>query len=106
MPQDHGYGREPSERYGSFFVLLPTMHCWDRRSDSSIGTLTTIQDGKPVKEIIPTVEPPTYTEYYRKLARALGGEGQLPASGEEAREVIRLIELARESSQTGRTLDV
>lgn len=52
------------------------------------------------------MEPPTYTEYYRKFVRALGGEGQLPASGEEAREVIRLIELARESSRTGRTVDV
>jgi predicted dehydrogenase len=84
-PQDNGYGREPSERY---------------------GTLTTIQDGKPVKEVVPTVEPPTYTEYYRKLVRALGGEGELPASGAEASQVIRLIELARESSNTGRTLDV
>ncbi|OGE56888.1 hypothetical protein PENARI_c002G01717 [Penicillium arizonense] len=85
MPADNGYGREPSERY---------------------GTLTTIQGGKPVKEVVPTVEPPTYTEYYRKLVRALGGDGALPASGAEAREVIRLIELARESSRTGRTLDV
>ncbi|KGO78017.1 Oxidoreductase, N-terminal [Penicillium italicum] len=85
MPQDKGYGCEPSERYGA---------------------LTTIQDGKPVKEVFPTVEPPTYTEYYRKLVRALNGEGDLPVSGAEAREVIRLIELARESSRTGRTLDV
>jgi predicted dehydrogenase len=84
-PQDNGYGREPRERY---------------------GTLTTIQDGKPVKEVVPTVEPPTYTEYYRKLVRALGGEGDLPASGAEAAQVIRLIELARESSATGKTLDV
>ncbi|KAJ5196925.1 hypothetical protein N7449_007404 [Penicillium cf. viridicatum] len=85
MPQDKGYGREPSERYGA---------------------LTTIKDDKPSKEVVPTVEPPTYTEYYRKLVRALNGEGDLPASGAEAREVIRLIELARESSRTGRTLDV
>ena len=54
---------------------------------------------------MPTVEPLTYTEYYRKFARALSGE-QLPASGAEASEVIRLIELAKESSRTGKTLDV
>lgn len=84
-PGDGGYGREPSERY---------------------GVLTTIQDGKPVREVAPTVEPPTYTEYFRKFARALAGEGDLPASGAEARDVIRLIELAKESSKTGRTLDV
>lgn len=73
---------------------------------SDPGTLTTIQDGKPVKEVAPTVEPPTYTEYYRKFARALAGQGDLPASGAEAAEVIRLIELAKESSKLGKTLDV
>lgn len=52
------------------------------------------------------MEPPTYTEYYRKLVRALDGQGDLPASGDEAAQVIRLIELARESSATGKTLDV
>jgi predicted dehydrogenase len=70
------------------------------------GFLTTIQNGKPVKEVYPTVEPPTYTEYYRKLARALAGEGDLPASGAEARDVIRLIELAKESSRLGQTMQV
>ncbi|KAJ5908356.1 hypothetical protein N7495_001038 [Penicillium taxi] len=85
MPQDHGYAIEPKERY---------------------GTLTTIQGDKPVKEVYPTVEPPTYTEYYRKIARALAGEGDLPVTGDEASQVIRLIELARESSATGKTLDL
>lgn len=85
MPTDKGYAREPSERY---------------------GTLTTIKNGKPVKEIFPTVEPPTYTEYYRKFARALAGQGELPTSGDEAAEVIRLIELAKESSKLGKTMDV
>ncbi|KAF4206908.1 hypothetical protein CNMCM8927_004243 [Aspergillus lentulus] len=84
-PGDNGYAREPSDRY---------------------GTLTTIQDGKPVAEVFPTVEPPTYTEYYRKLARALAGEGDLPASGAEAAKVIKLIELAKESSKLGKTIDV
>lgn len=65
-----------------------------------------MKDGKPVREIVPTVEPPTYTEYYRKIARALAGEGQLPCSGTEASEVIRLIELVGKSSQTGQTLNV
>jgi predicted dehydrogenase len=71
----------------------------------SSGTLTTIKDGKPVREITPTVEPPTWSEYYRKMARALSGEGELPASGAEAAEVIRLIDLVQESSKQGKTLD-
>ncbi|EED12943.1 NAD binding Rossmann fold oxidoreductase, putative [Talaromyces stipitatus ATCC 10500] len=85
-PGDSGYGLEPSDRY---------------------GVLTTIdQNGKPSAEKVPTVEGPTWVEYYRKLARALAGESELPASGYEASQVIRLIELARESSKSGRTLDV
>ncbi|RMJ27982.1 hypothetical protein PHISP_01179 [Aspergillus sp. HF37] len=85
QPTDTGFGREPSDRY---------------------GTLTTIRNGSPVSEVAPTVEPPTWTEYYRKFARALAGQGELPASGDEAAEVIRLIELTKESSRLGKTMDV
>lgn len=70
------------------------------------GSLTTIQNGVPVKDVYPTVEPPTWTEYYRKLARALAGQGDLPASGAEAREIIRIIELVKESSELGKTVTV
>ncbi|KAL2219945.1 putative NAD binding Rossmann fold oxidoreductase [Thermoascus aurantiacus ATCC 26904] len=84
-PGDHGYAQEPSDRY---------------------GTLTTIKDGKPVAEVVPTVEPPTYSEYYRKLARALAGEGPVPVDPADASFVLRIIELAKESSRLGKTLDI
>lgn len=87
-------------------VWSPVRACIEQSLISLLGTLTTMKDGKPFKEVVPTVEPPTYTEYYRKLVRALDGEGDLPASGADASLVIRLIELARESSQTGKTLEV
>ena len=58
-------------------------------------------------EVVPTVEPPTYAEFYRKLARALGGDAkQMPVDPAVAANVIRLVELARQSSQEGKTLDV
>ncbi|KAH8702452.1 putative NAD binding Rossmann fold oxidoreductase [Talaromyces proteolyticus] len=85
LPGNSVYGLEPSDRY---------------------GVLTTIQNDQPVAETVPTVEGPTWVEYYRKLARALSGEGDLPASGAEASQVIRLIELAQESSKQGKTLTV
>ncbi len=60
----------------------------------------------PSSKTFPTVEPATYAAFYRKLAKALAGNGEVPVKAEDASAVIRLIELARESSQTGRTLDV
>jgi predicted dehydrogenase len=68
--------------------------------------LTTYKDGKLSSELAHTVEPPTYAEFYRKFARALAGEGDVPVSATEASSVIRLVELAHESSRLGRTLDV
>lgn len=54
----------------------------------------------------PTVDPPTWTEYYRAFARALAGQGEVPVRAEDAASVIRLVELARESTKSGKTLDV
>ncbi len=60
----------------------------------------------PTSQTFPTVEPATYAEFYRRMARAMGGNGDVPVKPEEASAVIRLVELARESSRIGRTLDV
>jgi predicted dehydrogenase len=85
-PGDNGYGLEPKERY---------------------GVLNTAKAGQIESEVVPTVEPATYAEFYRKFARALGGDiSQLPVDPTTAAAVIRLVELAKESSKLGRTLDV
>ncbi|KAJ5856109.1 dehydrogenase [Penicillium soppii] len=85
-PGDEGYGKEPSERY---------------------GTLTSVQsDGTFKSEVVPTVDAPLYTDFYSKLAKALAGEGDVPVNPVESASVIRLVELAVQSSETGRTLDV
>ena len=65
-----------------------------------------IQDDKPIAKTQPTVGPPTYVEYYRILAKALLGGGEVPVRAEEARNVIRLVEMARQSSREGKTLAV
>lgn len=85
-PGDSGYGMEPEDRY---------------------GTLTTMENGEVVTKAVPTVRPATYAEYYRRFARALAGEAdQLPVDPAEAALVIRLVELARESSASGKTMEV
>ncbi|KAK7728921.1 hypothetical protein SLS57_002153 [Botryosphaeria dothidea] len=84
-PGQEGYGSDPESHY---------------------GTVTLIKDGKPVRQTYPTLPPQTYVEYYRVLEKALNGEGEVPVKAEEAAAVIRLIELAKESSKSGKTLDV
>lgn len=85
-PGDSGYGIDPEEHY---------------------ATLNTVQNGKISSMKVPTLEPQTYTEYYRKLAKALAGDvNEVPVDPTTAIAVIRLIELAQQSSREGRTLDV
>ncbi|KAH0533787.1 hypothetical protein FGG08_007564 [Glutinoglossum americanum] len=87
-PGDPGFGVEPPDRYGTLTTLSPTTNL-------------------PTRTTYPTISPPaTYTEFYRLFAKALAGEGEVPVRPEEARDVICLVELARESSRVGRTLDV
>lgn len=72
-----------------------------------LGTLTTYKDGKLSSERYSTISPPpTYVEYYRIFAKALKGEGDVPVKPEDARDVLRIIELAKESSEKGATLQV
>lgn len=83
-PGDDGFGVEPKERY---------------------GILSKIEGGRATSEVVPTIEEATYADFYRNFAKALDG-GQLPVDPDIAAEIIRLIELARESSRSGRTIVV
>ena len=66
------------------------------------GTLTTYQDGNLNAERYSTVSPPTYVEYYRMFAKALKGESEVPVKPEDARDVLRIIEAAKESGSADR----
>lgn len=70
------------------------------------GLLTTYENGLPVSTPMPNQVPPTYAEFYHLLAQALDGQGPLPVTAEEARNVIRLVELAKQSSEAVATLTV
>lgn len=70
----------------------------------NFGTLTTMESGKPTRKSYPTVQPPTYVEYYRILAKALKGGGEVPVKPEDARDVLMIIEAAIQSSKEQRTL--
>lgn len=70
---------------------------------SSHGKLTVAgADGQFTTETVPSIEPPpTYVEYYRTLGQALRGQGEVPVSGDDAADVLKIIELAQASSDSG-----
>ena len=70
------------------------------------GTLTMANGTNISERVYPTVEPVTYQVFYTKLAKALAGQGEVPVEPEGPAAVIRLIELAKQSSKEGKTLEV
>ena len=65
-----------------------------------------MQEGIPSSNVYPTAKPLTYAVFYEHLAKALKGEGEVPVKPDGPAEVVRLIELARQSSVEGKTLNV
>ena len=70
------------------------------------GELTQVVGGEMKVKRVEAEEPVTYVGFYREMAQALRGEGEVPVSAEQAAEVIRLIELCRESAKTGAIIQV
>ncbi|KAL9026558.1 MAG: hypothetical protein Q9196_004789 [Gyalolechia fulgens] len=84
-PGDAGFGIEPPECH---------------------GILTTVDAGNLISNPYPTVQLATYKDFYTRLTKALAGEDRVSVTPEDAASVIRLVELAKQSSEEGRTLDV
>nr|POF21072.1 putative oxidoreductase [Quercus suber] len=75
-------------------------------SDAHFGTLTSMEDGKLKRKTYPTVEPATYVEFYRLLAAALKDQGEVPVKAEEARDVMKILDAAAQSSAEERSIRV
>ncbi|KAJ9663544.1 hypothetical protein H2198_000810 [Neophaeococcomyces mojaviensis] len=89
--------------------LRPGQQGYGVENESKFGTLATVgDDGKIVEERIPTVSTNGYTAFYDQFAKALDAKDEklLPVVPTVAADVIRLVELVRQSSQEGRTLTV
>ena len=90
---DTGFGVEP-ERYHGYL----SSH---KQLDSKFGKPST-----PESRFSGTItsKPGSYMDYYRDLVAAIRGEKALIVKPEESRNVIRVIELARESAEKGVTV--
>jgi len=98
------YGEDPQEgalRAGG----KPTDPEWGREPEERWGELDVERDGLRFSGKIETL-PGAYQDYYANVRDAVNGNGELAVRPEEARSVIRLIELGLLSSREGRTIEV
>jgi len=76
--------------------------------ESMSGQLTVLKDGKPVTRTLPNIKPKTYAALYSGFAEAIenGGEAAVPVKASEARDVLRIIEAAKESAKNRKTVSL
>ncbi|KAI4143618.1 MAG: hypothetical protein LQ341_002875 [Variospora aurantia] len=98
-PNDAGFGVEPADWAGT--LTTTTDNDNDNNNINNNSTLTS----HPHPTLTP---PPTYKSFYTQFLHALSSAQQddVPVKPTDAAVVIRLVELARKSSEEGRTVDV
>ena len=99
-------------RSWTFFTPRRSTSCWpsatcteerSRPTKELWGRLDTQLGGLHVEGRVETVAG-RYQDYWRNVADAVGGRAGLAVKPEEARDVIRVIELGLRSSEQRRTL--
>ncbi|KAL1297703.1 hypothetical protein AAFC00_006251 [Neodothiora populina] len=85
-PGDKGFAIEPENRFATLTLHEPATDTFKTETYPSLAT------------------PPTYVEYYRLLGEALQGKGPVPVDADQAADVLKIIEMAVESSKTGKTI--
>lgn len=98
------YGMDPQEaalRQGN----TPGGTDWGAEPETAWGRLHTEMNGLLFSGKIETAAG-NYATFYDRLYEAIRAGADVPVKPEEARNTVRLIELARESSERKRTIDV
>jgi scyllo-inositol 2-dehydrogenase (NADP+) len=78
-------------------------HFWDQEPRERWGTLTRTTESGTSSEVLPT-EAGDYRRFYENVRDAVRGTASLAVTPGQALDVLRLLELAAESSRQGRTL--
>jgi len=91
------YGEDPQEEMLKAGIL-PVGPDWGKEPESQFGLIHTEIDGKIVREIYPSVQG-GFEKYYRNLYASIREGAPVLESPENGFNVIRIIELAFESSE-------
>jgi scyllo-inositol 2-dehydrogenase (NADP+) len=92
------YGEDPQEELLKA-GQLPTGPDWGKEPESQFGLIHTEIDGKIIREIYPSLQG-GFGGYYTNLYKTIRGGAPLMEKPEHGHNVIRMIELAFESSES------
>jgi predicted dehydrogenase len=84
---------------------VPTNTAWGAEPEENWGLLTLSENGTFTERRIPSANS-DYRDFYANLRDAILGKAELAVSTEWALDVMRLLELARQSSNERRTVPV
>jgi predicted dehydrogenase len=84
---------------------MPTANDWGKEPEKEQGLLHTEQDGKIIKEYIPTLKG-NYMEFYDGIYEAIRNGKSVPVTGKEGMRVIKIIEAAIKSHIERKVIDV
>lgn len=76
---------------------------WNVQREEDWGVLTTMENGVEMRKSVPPVRS-DYRDYYANVRDALLGKADLAVTPQHALHVMRILELARQSSEQQRTI--
>ena len=98
------YGFDPQEQALSDGVD-PKRHDWGTEEESKFGILRFRKEGR-VEHVRVKTAPGNYPHFYRNVVDAIQKSSELSVKPTEAKEVIRIIELAEKSNDKKKVLSV
>jgi scyllo-inositol 2-dehydrogenase (NADP+) len=84
---------------------VPGKDNWGIEPDSERGLLHAEQNGKVIREHIPS-ERGNYADYYNAIYEAIRNDKPVPVAAEDGLKVIRIIEAAYKSSKEKRVIEI
>jgi scyllo-inositol 2-dehydrogenase (NADP+) len=97
------YGMDVQEAALKAGIRPNDMPDWGREPEASWGQLNTDYQGQHLVARVES-EPGDYRGYYENVYQAIIGQAELAVTAEQARNTIRIIELAMQSSAEKRTV--